>query len=124
EDAERLAQRRPRHAEALDELRLAPERIALRELAGHDQLAELVGDPLRLLTEPRALRPFPGGASGWSPRGRLPARPRRCSRASVAHARPPIVTSAGRSAGGPAASGRCASRRPREHTPRGSARSR
>ena len=53
EDAQRLAQRGPGDAEALDQVGLVPERVALLELAGDDELPELVGDLLGLL----ALRP-------------------------------------------------------------------
>ncbi len=61
EDAQRLAQRRPGHPEALDQVGLVPERVTLVELAGDDQPAELVGDLLRLL--PRKLE----RAERWSP---------------------------------------------------------
>ena len=49
EDPQRLAQRRARHAEPLDEVGLVAERVAFRQLAGDDQRAQLVGDLLRLL---------------------------------------------------------------------------
>src|SRR5262249_13589794 len=52
EDAERLAQRRSGHAEALDEIGLVTQRLAVAELARHDQPAELVCDPLWLLARP------------------------------------------------------------------------
>ena len=57
ENAERLAQRRPRHPEPLHQVRLVAERIPLGELPRHDQPAELVGDLLRLLAQPRAFDP-------------------------------------------------------------------
>ena len=56
EDAQRFAQRRARHAEALDEVGLPPERVALRQLAAHDQGAQLVGDLLGLLARSCGLR--------------------------------------------------------------------
>src|SRR3546814_4922111 len=56
EDAQGLAKRRPRHAEALDQLGLLAQRVALVELARDDQLAQLVGDLLGLLTSLAALR--------------------------------------------------------------------
>ena len=51
EDAQRLAQRRTRHPESFDEVRLASERLAFRELAADDQRPQLVGDLLRLLAK-------------------------------------------------------------------------
>ena len=49
EDAQRFAERRAGHAEALDEVGLATERGAVGQLAAHDQGAQLVGDQFRLL---------------------------------------------------------------------------
>ena len=49
EDAQRFPQRRARDAEALDEVGLTPERVALRQLAAHDQRTQLVGDLFRFL---------------------------------------------------------------------------
>ena len=53
EDAQRFAQRRPRHAEPLDEVGLVAERVALGQLARDDQAAQLVGDLLRFLARSR-----------------------------------------------------------------------
>ena len=49
EDAQRLAQRRARDAEALDQLRLVAQQLALDQLALDDEAADLVGDLLGLL---------------------------------------------------------------------------
>ena len=49
EDPQRLAQRRARHAEALDQVGLTAERLALAELTADDGRPQLVGDLLGLL---------------------------------------------------------------------------
>lgn len=49
EDPQRLPQRRPRDAEALDEVGLVAERVALVQLAQNDEPSQLVGNLLGLL---------------------------------------------------------------------------
>jgi hypothetical protein len=51
EDAQRLAQRRPRHAEALDQVGFTSERLALGELPADNERAQFVGDLLRFLAQ-------------------------------------------------------------------------
>ena len=53
EDAERLAERRSRDAEPLDEIGLVSERVALGQLPADDEGTQLVGDLLRLLARSR-----------------------------------------------------------------------
>ena len=78
----------PRHPEALDEVGLVAERVALVELAGDDEAPQLVGDLLGLLAPPVARRRVGGlafdvSAIGASPHRRSVLLAGRCA----AHAR-------------------------------------
>src|SRR5690606_8065518 len=74
EDAKGLAQRGAGHAEALDQVGLVAQRVALAELAGDDELAQLVGDLLGLLPGRAPRRAALSHRSGPRPLPRRAAR--------------------------------------------------